>query len=295
MKRKALITATAVLLVAVMCLATASYAWFTAGTASEVTSFKVTVSEGDTGLYIAPASIVGATPTYKVGTFTKDAITAALAGNAFISSTLKPVSTNGKFNAGKVNFFEAAADKFDGTYWDVDAVNAANTTEDSGYILFGFYVKSTAATETLSYNVNLGGDILSDPAAKKAVKIGYTVIDTTVTDDVVAAVVPGTDDALTLCGLGETDTTKYKPVIATGTDAIQKVGGQFVAANDFTGLDSTVTVDNTLSAPVLEFAEGDDACLVVIGLWLEGQDEDCSGNFGLTDKELTVTLTAANS
>ena len=57
MKRKALITATAVLLVAVMCLATASYAWFTAGGATTVTTINLSVSEGDAlGLVIAPAN-----------------------------------------------------------------------------------------------------------------------------------------------------------------------------------------------------------------------------------------------
>ncbi|MBE6686882.1 MAG: hypothetical protein E7591_06580 [Ruminococcaceae bacterium] len=291
MKRKALITSTALLLVALMCLATASYAWFTAGTASAVTDFQVSITAGDTGLYIAAADMTGSAPTFAPDFFTKEdaGITSQLAANGFVSSTLKPVSTNGKFDAAKtIKFFEAPADTFDGTYWDVNAVNAANTDSNPGYVLFSFYVKATGVENETTYNVNFDGTIFDDPASKAALKLAYQVTDVTVTDGEVVTTKP--DKNLTIYTFGTA--TDYDPImVAGGEDSITKDGKNFVAADGKNILDtSDDLVENAWVEPTLTFAKGDSAKLVTVAMWLEGQDPDCSGTFKIEDKTLAISL-----
>lgn len=287
MKRKALITSTAVLLVAIMCLATASYAWFTAGTASVVTELNVSITAGDTGLFIAPADVTGTAPSYAQGVFTTEAITDDLTDVSFISSTLIPVSSNVKANAnGAYDFYEANSSTFDGSTWDVTAVNTTKETAAPGYNLFSFYVKKEAG-DAKTYTLNFTDTFAT--AAKSTIKIAYSVVPTTVNEDgSVAEVKPGN---LTIYAPNGATASSYDPVVKEGTDAITKSGSAFVATSGNEAvLDATTTVDTTWANPSLEFDEGADACLVTVAVWLEGQDPECSGSLTIDAETLALTI-----
>ena len=290
MKRKALITATAVLLVAVMCLATASYAWFTAGGATTVTALNLSVSEGDAlGLVIAPANAQDGT--YDAGIYTTSALSAqTLADYAIIpeSNKLLPVSTAGTFGTEKdgfYDFWEAPADTFDGKYWD------ANVAEHDEYVVFSFYVKATTAGD---YKVNFTSSLLGHTDFVNTCKIGYNVTKATETAGVPAA----TPGALTVGrpspSIQNISPTPYLPVVGDGDASIQDIyndGTKFTS--DVSGVLGTQIDDEIIASVPLTFAAENEVQLVTVAIWVEGQDYDTKGSVEISAAEFTATLAEA--
>ncbi|MBQ3183096.1 MAG: hypothetical protein IJB57_05465 [Clostridia bacterium] len=292
MKRKALITATAVLLVAVMCLATASYAWFTAGGATTVTTINLSVSEGDAlGLVIAPANAQDGS--YDAGIYTTSALSAqTLADYAIIpeNGKLLPVSTAGTFantKDGYFDFWEAPADTFDGKYWD------SNVAEHDEYVLFSFYVK---ATTTGDYKVNFTSTLLGHTDFVNTCKIGYNVAEATET----AGVPAGTPGALTIGrpnpSIQNISGSAYKPLVADGGASIQDiyndtVNGEFAANVD--GLLGDTIDDDVIASVPLSFSAVDEVQLVTVAIWVEGQDYDTKGSVEITAADFVATLAEA--
>ncbi len=304
MKRKALITATAVLLVAVMCLATASYAWFTAGTASTVANLNVSIKVDAAGLYIAPANVTGTAPTFECGTFTTNNITKDIGDVGFISSELTAVSTNGKFdNAGVLKFYEAPASTYDGKTWDAQVRNEDNFVdmevdatqrENAGYNYFAFYVKSDAAG---NYTLNIGGSAFSsDDDAKATLKLAYSLTDASLNTENKGEItgVPNNLKIYMAPGQAQNDATDYDPLIGTGADVVQYVDNKFVPTTDNEDKFDTSAdlVEHVWANPTISFTEAG-VKLVTVAIWVEGQDPQCTGTLEIPADTITISLANA--
>lgn len=259
MKRKALITATAVLLVAVMCLATASYAWFTAGKSASIDGFEFKIEQGDAALQLAPVDMRDHS---NVGKYT-NSLSSGDWGEywSIQSTTFIPVSSE---NGVK------------GTFFPVDAYNETNETWTSldptgeGYLYFVFSVKApSAGSATLSFTAAGEGSNTFKSAAKLAVTVEGT--ETQVFD-----MDPDTDD-------------EYQPMIAKGATCEKDEDGYFVpvAAAGF----STTKRSQTGVQDVTISFDGEGAKTVVVAYWVEGMDTDCSGSgWNLTAQSLELGL-----
>ena len=254
MKRRALISATAVMLVALMCLVTASYAWFTAGSEAKIDAFDVKVEGADAALQL---SLDGAN---YFSTLTKADFAAK--GQVF-PETLKAVST-----ADGETFF---ADSYANNVWTgVDA-------EGNEYIAMNFYAKAPVAG-TANFNIDFAktADLTDEQLGsfKNAVKIAYAV----------------GDDALAIYDITVDAEDNYQPMVAAGAQA-KKLdvadGNFFVPVDDAaTGFGAARTQQAWASQNVTFEAETAQEFTVVI--WLEGMDRNCTGSFDMNAVEISV-------
>ena len=294
MKTKALITATAVLLVAVMCLATASYAWFTSDNASTVASLNLEVSAGDSGLTIAAANAKN--NTYSYGTFKTTALTAKeLTDNAILPSeqALSAVSGNGVYNAStNFQFFKAPVDTYDATAGTWAVASAAKTE----YVLLSFYVKYDGTTAA-NYDLSFTSTLFSQADFYNTVKIGYSVKDATYNDGVVTTTTPGN---LTICKpSADATATPYAPIVAlpeSGTAYIKNDtdNSKYTCETEGILATSDVADDAVLGSVPVDFT-GAGAKLITVAIWLEGQDYDCQGKLNVSNAAVSIALSTAGA
>ena len=256
MKRKALITSTAILLVAVMCLATASYAWFTAGQTAKINGFNLSITQSDSAIQLAPVSKDGT----QVGAY-KNSLTKASWGSgwAVMSDVFVPVSS-----ADGENFFPVGEYQND-TWTSVDAAA-------EGYLYFKFNVKAPAAgTATLTFTA--GGEKGADTfqsAAKLAVAVG--------------------DEAMNIYDLDVDANDSYQPMTAKGAVCEKNAQGNFVPVAQ-TGFAAARTQTAVPSVTVDFDAAG--VQTVTVAYWVEGMDTDCQGNWKLDGQTLDLDFTWA--
>ena len=257
MKRKALITATAVLLVAVMCLATASYAWFTAGQAASIEGFEFKIEQGDAALQLAPVDMSN---TSIVGKYTNNLSPEDWDdGWAVKSTTFVPVSSAD----GKTFFPVGAYDQEDETWTSVAAAN-------EGYLYFVFSVKApSAGTATISFTAGGNGNDTFKTAAKLAVAV----------DGADAKIFDMDKDAA----------DSYKPMIAKDATCEKDADGYFVPVAGATGFAAARTQADVEDVEIT-FTEAGEK-LVAVAYWVEGMDKDCSGlGWNLTAQNLELDL-----
>ncbi|MBR5515524.1 MAG: hypothetical protein IKU52_04910 [Clostridia bacterium] len=268
MKRKALITSTALLLVALMCLATASYAWFTATGATEITGLQVEVKGADAAIQLSE---------------NKENWRASLTKQQLIDdgqkvpNILTAVSTvDGK------NFFAT-------TYtaageWD------ANVTSD-GYILIDFYAKAPSAG-TASFNLDFVANTKQDGTSdmkdgqldlfKSAVKVAFAEGDNALTTydlavDSTDGYKPMKSDAAVAQKVFDEDKNNYYFEPTTGTDTAANYGD----ARTQSAWAATRTVS---------FAKNEVKHFTV-AIWLEGMDKDCVGSFDMKYIDVVMDFT----
>lgn len=255
MKRRALISATAVMLVALMCLVTASYAWFTAAGEAKIEAFDVKVEGADAALQL---SIDGSN---YFSTLTKADF--AERGQVF-PETLKAVST-----ADGENFF---ADEYANNVWTgVDA-------EGNEYIAMTFWAKAPVAG-TANFNIDFAKSAsLTDEqlgSFKNAVKIAYAV---------------GEDAELGIYDITVDADDKYQPMIAEGAQAKKldvAEGNYFVPVDDeATGFGAKRT-QTAWSSQTISFAKATPQKFTV-KIWLEGMDRNCTGSFDMNAVNIAV-------
>lgn len=243
MKRKALITATAVLLVAVMCLATASYAWFTAGDDVSIEGFQFGISQADSAVQLAAVDM-NDLDTHGIYTnkLTNDSWGE---GWSVQSAEFVPVSS-----ADGAKFFTV------GEYNQADETWTSNAQAGAGYLYFVFNIKAPAAgTATITFTA--GGDA-SDTftsASKLAVKVGETT---------------------TIYDMAQDTADSYKPMTAVGATCEKDINGYFVPVTA-DGFAAEGRSQVALVPVDVEFdAAGEQQ--VAVAYWVEGMDKDCSGN-----------------
>ncbi|MBQ4601941.1 MAG: hypothetical protein IJB24_03680 [Clostridia bacterium] len=265
MKRKALITATAVLLVAVMCLATASYAWFTTSTTSGVSSFDLSISGSEGALQLAPAQMGNK---YAAGAYS-DSLTLASWSDLTAEQTesdrwaVKP--SDNKLTA--VSTVDGKA-FYPATY--ANNVWTSQAAAKDGYLLLSFWVKApTAGTATITFTTTTANDTF-----KQATKLGLAV----------TAGTPGAVNeapALTTYDLlADTSTDLYRPVAGVGAVS-KKVDGKFVPNDDAAanfGAQRTAQAEYANNQTIV-FQNAGEEQLVTVAIWLEGMDAQCQGNW----------------
>ena len=276
MKRKALITATAVLLVAVMCLATASYAWFTSGKTASINPFDLTVSAGEGSIMIAPATPAANGFTNNGYANVRNLADWTNIGTLPTNNTLTACSTTGTVADG------ATTPVFMGTTYDAGTWTADATVKNS-YLLISFYAyspRSTTADLTVDFKANDGGNL---SVFESAVKVGLGVVD--VAEENKASATKDT----TLVGKGFGIYT----LDSHDWDALVTAGGKVTRGTDgaFTGDTTDITVNNG----ALELADQEFTAnvpkLYTVAIWLEGQDPDCYGDFDCGSIKCDVVFT----
>lgn len=279
MKRKALITSTALLLVALICLATASYAWFTSGNSNTIAEISMSVSAGDSALMVTPADLSNG---YAEGTYvtslTDDSFDGGIGinnpGDANGSSDgafLRANSTTGVFNAdGELAFIKP--DSYANNTWTMES--AATFANKNGYVVYAFWAKSAVAA-TAKLNVTLTG---GSSDKKTAVKIGYV-------GGLTAA--PAASNSLGIYALDGATESIDRLSVAGGTSTWN--GTKFVASEGtFTnGTDSAYTA--TALGGTVTFA-ADTPQLFVVAVWLEGQDAQCQGTYDASALALNINF-----
>lgn len=255
MKRKALITATAVLLVAVMCLATASYAWFTAGDDVSIEGFKFGITQADSAVQLAAVNMKDL-DTHGIYTnkLTNDSWGK---GWSVQSDEFVPVSS-----ADGATFFTV------GEYNQEDETWTSNAQAGEGYLYFVFNIKAPAAgTATISFTTGTGdaADTFNS-ASKLAVKVGETT---------------------TIYDMAQDTQDSYKPMTSVGATCEKDEDGYFVpvadaATPDENGKYNSDFFDDGRSQTALKDVEVEFTAAgeqqVAVAYWVEGMDKDCSGN-----------------
>lgn len=253
MKRKALITSTAILLVAVMCLATASYAWFTAGTQATIEAFNISIEAADSALQLAPADMSNG---YAAGTYVSALDKADWAeGWAIMDENFQAVST-----ADGANFYTAP-------YSDATNQWKSDALASDGYLLFSFYAKAPV-DGSATLNITTNGNSTFNSAVKVGVKVGSGDFNT--------------------YDLAVDENDKYQPMTAVGA-ACEKVDGYFVPVSGATGFGAARTQE-AYAAQTVNF-EADVEQLITVAVWLEGMDKDCTGSWSMSGQEVSVNFT----
>lgn len=228
MKKKTLIVSTALLLVAIMCLATASYAWFTAGTTAKAQGMKITTRAG-TSLLIKGESDSNYTD---VGTSTKTGT--LVPATSFDGKDFAKLGANVKVS--NENSATATWSGQGGAFKDGDLVTATNS-DDVKYFVTGNYILKNTGSEPVDVMVDsltVSGSADIRPATRIAIKVG----------DVYKVFKPVTG---TCTQVGQLNSTKWE-----------------LATPVYADPDSTIIVDNlaaggTQELSVIVWFEGQDS------------------------------------
>lgn len=245
MKRRALISATAVMLVALMCLVTASYAWFTSNGDATIEAFNVKVNGADAAIELsANGEFYG--PSLKLKDFEDD--------GQVIPEVLDAVST-----ADGVNFF---ATNYANSVWTGDA------SATGKYIVLDFYAKAPAAgTAKLNFDFDYGTLTETQVKAfKDAVKVGVKI----------------DDNDFDLYDINVDDEAAYYQPMIKNTAKCVKDDGLFVPV---AGTEASFAAKRTQEAlpESINVDVSATASHYTVIVWLEGMDQHCVGNFNDID------------
>lgn len=263
MKRKALITSTAILLVALMCLATASYAWFTAANTNTIEAFKIDVTASDGALLLAAAD---ASKDYSAGAFgpsLKVADWDTAANWAIIDETFIAHST-----ADAKSFFPA-------TYSPENDNWTTGAADKAGYMLFSFWVRAPKAG-TATINVNTS----ANATFQAGIKYALGVSDTAAQGD------------MTIYDITADTTDSYRPCIAEGAVSVKDATTKLFkpstdAATGFGAARTQAALGE--GGYAIDFDAAGDK-LVTVAVWLEGMDKDCSGSWSMQDQAFQLSI-----
>ncbi len=284
MKRKALITATAVLLVAVMCLATASYAWFTAGNKTSIETFNLKVTSGDSAITLAPAqfsngSYQDAAASDWTSNLKVDALTSK--GSLIPEDALTALSTVGKWTDGKYQMFGSNYDTAKEEWTSYEVVDTDQIVEN--YVAISFYAKAPS-NQPATFNINIEGD--DAESFRDVVKVGYYTSANKTPGDFK---VYNLDNELAYAGVkaagavsvhtGEEGAKTFEPKAGSEGNFADKVEGAYVANDAWAGQAVELT-----STPQL----------FVVYMWVEGMDDNCTGTYALDDISVAISFDIAS-
>lgn len=157
-KRKAMLQSSMImLLIALVSLSTATYAWFTIGTSADVSDISFT-TESKSGILISAD-----------GTNWKSALTVTdfkITGNR-VEGALSPVSTNGAATGKTLNMFTGTV----GTDGKLTATKSSESGEYT-YYAFDLYVKNEGSTD-MPFNLDATSTVTGNGTAGDNGKISY--------------------------------------------------------------------------------------------------------------------------
>lgn len=256
-RRRLLLSSVAMLLVAMLALGTATFAWFTNSTTARADKAKVTVA-APSGLVIAAVQAGGTPPT------TGYASTIDISGLA--DKTLSPVSGNATASNG-ITFKTATVD----SDLNLTGITASNTAE---YIAFDIYGKLSATnsngTTEVPKAVTFTGVTFTGSTPGTIVRCAYYVDNTR----------KGYMD------FGTAQGRAVNPVTGTTVTAGLKVNANYqVTTTSLIGDTLTTAAMSNISVPNVTYADDDTAGTKIgtVYMWVEGQDESCNALAANTD------------
>lgn len=284
-RRRVLISSMCMLLVAIVALGTATYAWFTQSTTATANGINVKTIKSSELKISSLNKAWGTTVNYQTGYNSE--------GTKTDAKILLPVSSadgTNWFTTNAITKDSFAATKTDGAetqYSEVTPVTAAN--KGTYYFANQLNVKNEgeATVEDVTITFALGTD--TDAATKE----GYyriALVPVTDTEDNTETLPSAStnffaleEDGVTLSNIyGLTDTNGYQAL--KGTDLSK--------SDSFT---DTVKPNTATSVTVGDLEE-DEAAYYNLYVWFEGQDQDCKdANAGATIPQITFTVTGTTA
>ncbi|MEI6578529.1 MAG: hypothetical protein WCN92_03600 [Eubacteriales bacterium] len=266
-KKRALLSAIAMLLVSAITLSSATFAWFTVGDTASISAITASVKS-------ASAIEVSADNVDWNATLTQ----ANLTYNAVTNNTVKPDNSFPTFLNAISTPATAAMPFFIGTLANTKlfTVTAPATTGEIGASLvkFTFWIRAAADTNVTYAATGFTG-ITALVSTYCAMQIGTT-------DANAATIAP-------LVYVGTTGNT-YKAITGTGTGTDANSNGIMDTGEGFTNLAaSTVSTQKFLTAPVIALTAGV-AREIIVYMWLEGQDAECKVATGGATGDATLAL-----
>jgi len=251
-KKRALLTAIAMLVISAVVLSSATFAWFMAGTTAQVSGITASVQS---------ASSVQVSATGLDGSWTNSLSQTSLdavVGNVFPSS-LVPVSTKSPVLDSSFFSGELKGD------WSFTSQSLTSPTilanDNSGPLVkFTFYIKVSAPATVIMTGSSIAGTMNS------AV---YTSFNGTVL-------------------AGDGSIIAY-PAISTAVTGHDGNNDSVIQASEVSaGSVVNVTPMGNLADQTLVFTAGNLQKTIVVYMWLEGQDTNCAGTVSASDVNMTL-------
>ncbi len=272
MRKKALLSSLAMLLVAVVALSAATYAWFTNSQKASISTINVTAAQAS-GLQI---SATGAT-----GTWGTNLDPTGTVPTTFVPSSSVDTSTFFSGGIGEDGLLTAS---------DVTIAGDTESTTTSVYMKNVFYLKTDAETATLKFDalsVQVGEKNLSESVRFALVYQG--------TADVAAVTDSTTFDGTASTTIYEPKATSHSTSGASGTilttmalnQAVTSVDPGAVPAESTTA-QVTVT-DAAAGTEIVTLPQG--ISKMVLYIWLEGQDVDCINGAAGDNIDVDISFT----
>lgn len=270
LKKKALFPVIAMVLVSVVALSGATYAWFTTSNSASINELSVQVTAAD-GIQISTDA-----KTWKSTLATSDILTAAYEGNVnqVPNGSMYPVSTGGTLSAkGLLQMYKGEL-QADNTLTSTKETDTAGNT--GNYIAFDLFFKmATAKKISLVVGDNASkvydGTGAADTNASYSARVAF--IDMGASQTASGAIALGSaSDTLTIW---EPNATSHLDSLnATGKLGYKGVNneGNSGTATIFT-TDGVITINPDATAQILSLEAGINK--VRIYIWMEGQDVDC--------------------
>ena len=284
-RRTMMMSSLAMLLVAVLALGTATYAWFTASNKGYISNIEFTATAAD-GIQLSADGL---------------AWTSNLDFSAFnvADTTLSPRSTNGILNNGTFVMYRADMDANTGTFTTVQDTN--------GYYDLVFYVYNSGSADV---NVFLGSETTvedgdPDHNTTLATRIGLvkwndqvTFIEGSAEYQQNLASLTGQNGGVSFI-YEPTAHADYYAVIGAGTglQPVDPVAIPHVIANGSCISTSPVAVQTQLGNTTTNIGviEAGKVALVHLYIWIEGQDIDCSNAVASGAVTINLVFEKANA
>lgn len=268
-RKRKLLSSVAMLLVALVALGSATYAWFVNSSTAKVSGLEVTVNADD-GLLLSS----------DYGTEGANAKWGSIVDIAFGNKSLLPVSGNYAIDSAGINFFSAelSADK-DGNGTISSNANTTKLTKETAvaghYIEVKVWAKLASAdgnATTLKATNNVS-KVTTDTQSENLVKLQNMVR------------VAYADDANLIKGVTTTNSSNrtafaFKAAV-TDKDATSFIADSTVAgAQGDDGYLNSVTATPNATPVELTDSLSTSPKLITLYIWVEGQDTDCVPNNG---------------
>ena len=297
-KKRALISAIAMLIVSAIALTSSTFAWFSMSKKAQIEQMDLTVSSPEGILISANAKAWTSTLTpaqiFPDGT-TTDRMNAYDGNKNFLPTDLKPVSCSFRNLSGNLPRFCTTALNDQG-YGSVVELNQSTLTADAaGFVAFDLFVK-LAEDKTVYFDESVFTDT-SGQGTLTALRVAFQNIGTFAINadpaTVTAATGRGTTKMLEVDALHRSD-----DAIAAGQADNTKLTTKYLSnsASGYVNKDSVFNLGDDTSATLVTGDQGKDAKSLSLNagitklriyIWIEGQDVDCRNSIG------GATLTAA--
>ncbi len=284
-KKRAFISAIAMLIVSAIVLTSATYAWFSMAKRVEVESMELNVTSPE-GIQIS-ANTSAFTTKLTVADITGESTTRfkAYEGNINnIPTTVKPSSTNMDTNGFLPPFY-------DGSINDTGTMDISSRSDvGSGYVAFDLFIKLKTATTVKFGSSTVTCESNTDlPTAMRIALVNCGTVDEKAEASAIQAKLPGVSaagkvvyeldaskhtEAATALGASGIMTTK--PLIRAGSNiATDATYSNIVSNTTYAGF-LGATLATSASAATISVAAG--ITRMRVYMWMEGNDVDCAND-----------------